>query len=289
MRIILLLIFTLLYMIGAHWFYTQKISNICCGGDAVNEVAATTPAIVDTPDEETLEALPPEDEDLGPLTFNWSDETPLTGDGFEDYKSSIFRNLSDNNVLEITGQYFDDEEIPDGYDNMGIARAEAIKKLFSSEMNADRIIVNSRLVDRVDGVEENPFEAANFNWIGEIKSDETTIAEIDDRTLIFFPFNSKIKDENIKMDNYLNRLADRMKETSEKVHIQGHTDSTGKTKYNYQLGLERALYIKKLLVAKGVNKTLISVSSKGETQPIASNRTPEGEHKNRRVVITLRK
>ena len=120
-------------MIGAHWFYTQKISNICCGGEAINEVATTTPAVVDSPEEEVLEALPSDDEFRGPLTFNWSDETPITGDGFEDYKSSIFRNLSDNNVLEITGQYFEDEEIPEGHDNMGIARAEAIKEIMQSE------------------------------------------------------------------------------------------------------------------------------------------------------------
>jgi len=289
MRIILLLIFTLLYMIGGHWFYTQKVSNICCGGEATNEVAATMPAVVDSPEEEDLEALPPDDEYQDPLTFNWSDKTPLTGDGYEDYKSSIFRNLTDNNVLEITGQYFDDEEAPDGYDNMGIARAEAIKELLLSEMPAERIIVNSRLIDKIDGVEENAFEAANFNWIGEIKSDETTIAEIDDkRTLIYFPFNSKIKDPNTKVDNYLSRLADRLKDTSEKAHIEGHTDSTGKIKYNYQLGLERALYIKKILIVKGVDRNQLSVSSKGETQPAASNLTPEGEHKNRRVVITLK-
>ncbi|HFC00874.1 MAG TPA: OmpA family protein, partial [Phaeodactylibacter sp.] len=154
----------------------------------------------------------------------------------------------------------------------------------------NRIITNSELLSGTEEeVAASPFEAAAFNWMGPIDEGETTIAEIDNRILIFFPFNSSIKDTNKEVDDYLSVLADRLEKTGERVLIIGHTDSTGDAKYNYDLGLQRAITVRNNLVSLGVDRNKISVDSKGETQPIASNRTSEGEQKNRRVVIILKK
>ncbi|MDR0881806.1 MAG: OmpA family protein [Candidatus Adiutrix sp.] len=69
------------------------------------------------------------------------------------------------------------------------------------------------------------------------------------------------------------------------VEIQGHTDSVGTDQYNYGLGQRRAEAVKKVLVKNGVNPATLNTSSKGESQPIATNATSGGRSRNRRVEI----
>lgn len=71
------------------------------------------------------------------------------------------------------------------------------------------------------------------------------------------------------------------------ANIVGHTDSIGKKSYNKTLGLKRANAVKRWLVKQGIDGKRIITSSKGETAPIATNKTREGRAKNRRAVITI--
>ena len=54
-----------------------------------------------------------------------------------------------------------------------------------------------------------------------------------------------------------------------------------------RLGKERAEFAKSYLMKNGIAADKIIVSSKGQSQPIATNATEEGRVKNRRTVITL--
>lgn len=71
------------------------------------------------------------------------------------------------------------------------------------------------------------------------------------------------------------------------VEIVGHTDSTGSVKYNQRLGLKRANSVKNWLVKQGVETNRILTSSKGELQPLATNKTKAGRAKNRRAVVVI--
>lgn len=71
----------------------------------------------------------------------------------------------------------------------------------------------------------------------------------------------------------------------EAIVATGHTDSIGKPEYNQKLGLRRAQAVKDYMVTQGIPADKITVASKGETQPVASNKTKEGRAKNRRVEI----
>lgn len=67
------------------------------------------------------------------------------------------------------------------------------------------------------------------------------------------------------------------------IEIHGHTDNVGPTEYNRKLSLRRAMAVRDYLVANGVLDTnRISVRGFGSTRPIASNKTEEGRHQNRR-------
>ncbi len=73
----------------------------------------------------------------------------------------------------------------------------------------------------------------------------------------------------------------------EVVIAVGHTDSVGSDKYNDRLSQRRADSVKAYLVSKGIEPNRIYTEGKGEKQPVASNKTPEGRAKNRRVEIEV--
>jgi len=71
------------------------------------------------------------------------------------------------------------------------------------------------------------------------------------------------------------------------IIIVGHTDSIGKESYNQQLSVRRAASVRDYLGGKGVSDSLMSISGKGESQPVASNATREGRAQNRRVEVSI--
>ena len=75
--------------------------------------------------------------------------------------------------------------------------------------------------------------------------------------------------------------------TLEVIIAVGHTDSVGANAYNQRLSVRRAEAVKAYLVSKGIERNRIYTEGKGETQPVADNRTREGRAKNRRVEIEV--
>jgi len=71
------------------------------------------------------------------------------------------------------------------------------------------------------------------------------------------------------------------------IEIEGHTDNTGDTKHNYDLGIERAEAVRRFMAAEGIPLHRIGVISYGETMPIGDNATADGKAMNRRVVILV--
>ena len=66
--------------------------------------------------------------------------------------------------------------------------------------------------------------------------------------------------------------------------IEGHADNVGSERYNMGLSERRALAVREYLVNLGVSSARISIVAKGESEPVASNDTPEGRALNRRAI-----
>jgi chemotaxis protein MotB len=56
---------------------------------------------------------------------------------------------------------------------------------------------------------------------------------------------------------------------------------------NQVLSQKRADNVMQFMISRGVNPSLVSAQGFGEANPVASNDTPEGRAKNRRVELTL--
>jgi len=87
-----------------------------------------------------------------------------------------------------------------------------------------------------------------------------------------------------KLDDLVSKLAG---VNLEVIVAVGHTDWIGTEEYNLGLSKRRSDAIKQYLVSKGIEANRIYTEGKGESQPVADNRTAEGRAKNRRVEIEV--
>lgn len=86
----------------------------------------------------------------------------------------------------------------------------------------------------------------------------------------------------------LNEIAQSMQTYPDSlIDVYGHTDSTGSDAYNQSLSERRAQSVANYLIMRGVSASRIRSQGFGESYPVASNDTPEGRQKNRRVEIKI--
>jgi len=70
-----------------------------------------------------------------------------------------------------------------------------------------------------------------------------------------------------------------------KFSIEGHTDSDGSDKLNQKLSEDRAAAVMNALIERGISVDNLVSKGFGESQPVASNKTPAGKAQNRRTEI----
>lgn len=69
--------------------------------------------------------------------------------------------------------------------------------------------------------------------------------------------------------------------------IEGYTDNSGSRLRNILLSLERAGAVRGMLVKRSVNESRLLIRGMGSLDPVASNSTPDGRAKNRRIEIVF--
>lgn len=101
-------------------------------------------------------------------------------------------------------------------------------------------------------------------------------------------FQSGSSDLSVDGRLFVDELADIARSCDDiRLTVEGHTDATGAADANLVLSQERARAVRARLIAAGVpSDRLVSVGY-GEDRPIASNATPEGRARNRRIEIIV--
>ncbi len=101
---------------------------------------------------------------------------------------------------------------------------------------------------------------------------------------------------NAKADQVLAKMAPTLSGfKNTKVVVRGYTDNMPigpelrreGINTNLDLSSKRADNVVDFLIRKGVSQNLISAQGMGESNPVASNATPEGKAQNRRIEVTL--
>lgn len=269
MRFVLFFLFFGIWSTVWWWHYSCHIKEACCP-QGMTEVDTYL-----------------SDSEFGnrPVLHLWSDPTGYIGPAFEDFRDSLLESLSGMDTLRITGLYFLDEENPTEMANLGLARAQALSNLFPSLMQQSRLQTSAMNIPLQGDFKQKPFEALHLA----IVEGEEKLVERDGEQykLLYFPYNSTRRFEDPELSSYLKSLAARLIETGESIHLTGHADDVGNNNSNYYLGLWRAGAVKDFLIEEGVDADKIQVFSKGEIEPIATNNTPEGKGKNRRVEVQI--
>ena len=107
------------------------------------------------------------------------------------------------------------------------------------------------------------------------------------RFTLFFRFESdELTDQSQALIPEV--LAAVKKHAVQDVVVIGHTDTMGTQPANYALGLKRAMMVRNLLVAAGLDAATIDVTSVGELDLLVKTADDTPEPRNRRVDIAVR-
>lgn len=108
-----------------------------------------------------------------------------------------------------------------------------------------------------------------------------------DRVLVFPVGVSAIQGDGART---LDEIAELLKLRPDvSLRIEGHTDNTGPDQLNRTLSQERADAVRNYLIQRGVAGSRLEARGYGPSRPAATNDTPEGRSRNRRVEFIVTK
>ncbi|MBK8443144.1 MAG: OmpA family protein [Sphingobacteriales bacterium] len=300
------------WMIFATFWYVCKILNLCpfnFGGNSApiattapaaettNTAVAATPASYDlTIQDDTLRVSSADN-----LYFRRSGANPSIPASV----NGIYRRVVDylngsKRGITLTGVYSKDETNTTTFPNLGIARAEGVKgRLITLGLSPDRIKTEGREVDNLNfnderlmggivyGFHDYIGTAAAANDAERLKTAEQAL-NIGPKYLYFETGENNLAFD-AETEQYMQYLSYYLSQKpNETAKVTGHTDNVGVAAANLKLGQERADFVKAYMSTLGIPAEKITATSKGITQPIAPNDTPEGRQKNRRVEINIK-
>jgi chemotaxis protein MotB len=134
----------------------------------------------------------------------------------------------------------------------------------------------------------------------EVKADQVQIQQLQDQLKvtivneILFPEGGW--ELNRAGEQTLDKIVPTLKTLEhQRIEVDGYTDNVPigpelKSRFpsNWELSTARATDVVRYLASKGVNSNLLSATGFGDTHPVASNETPQGRAKNRRIELVLK-
>ena len=215
--------------------------------------------------------------------------------GIENLKTFLIANPKQK--VTITGYATSDEKNTTTFENLGLARANDIKKYFISKgLSGDQFNTKGEVIDKwktdldtLLGPAEYKFEALE---VTPTSTDEWVILKekINGDPLVLHFNTNKSSDKLTDVEKQ--KVADLVKYME---HVKdalilavGHSDNVGNRDANVVLGQKREKKKKNYLSKNGIDGSRITTESKGPDEPVGENTTAEGKANNRRTVITIK-
>ena len=183
-----------------------------------------------------------------------------------------------NQALQITGLYTPEEQAGLSFD-LGLARANVLKKMLEKDISEDRIELFSDTLDHYSFSRDSLIAAIRFDWVD---------GYVPPQAANFYLLEHDFK--RVKSDNFaslLDQIAQRLTGSGEHIIIRGHTDTSGGKELNFKIALRNAKDIRDYLLNKGLKRQQIKTTAQGEEKPVVDNDSPEGRRKNRRIELEI--
>jgi OmpA-OmpF porin, OOP family len=190
--------------------------------------------------------------------------------------------------IMVTGLYGENEKNTSIFPNLGIARAQSVKKYLEELGCAEKQIGVAALVSPLTNA-TTMIGGANYSFMDTPKETEDLGKKLADKKIIlYFETNANTLTLNDEQRAFFaDAISYLDKNPKAQINVTGHTDNKGNVDMNTRLSQERAAFVKKYLAENNIKEGQILPTGKGPSVPLADNETPEGRAKNRRVEIYL--
>jgi OOP family OmpA-OmpF porin len=276
---------------GATYWHVCKIKQLCEGPTA----SATVPAY----------AIPPliivDGEKLNLTSAaNFGFKKSTADPNYVNVKKELdslaayLKGNPDRKVM-ITGLYSSVEQNPTSFADLGLARADAIKQyLVQAGVPSGQLSTAGKRVDLAFSLDDST-HGMEFGFDSlMIPKTEEALAAAEKYEDVFKPMDLYFKTgsaDYIKTADNSKFLEEAKKylaaNKDKKLSLTGHTDNVGADDKNMTLSGNRVAGVKAAFIKYGISDSQLVTEAKGETQPKASNDTPEGRKANRRVSIVV--
>lgn len=304
----------LLWMVGSTWWHVCKIKLLCA--DSHPPPALTFPAPGRVPPLHIADSRLFDYRATGNFSFARSGAVANRGgtgalpDSLADYLKA-----HPGRTLVVSGYYSPLEQNESSFANLGLARAEDIKKLLLQQGVADNLLITSGIKkedllfsangDSIYGGLAFTFRAAPLPTTATpvppaalpvldrpVTTEElarsqrfTSVFEPID---LYFPTGEATYLKTSETVRFFTEAKQYLpKNKGKKLVLTGHTNDQGPDAINLRLSRDRANAVKSRLRKLGIATDQIRVEARGETAPKASNSTPWGRRANRRVTVVV--
>jgi OOP family OmpA-OmpF porin len=286
-KMLLILLTVLWFVLGTWWFTTSSCSSC---STAATPAVNTPSAITETPWAFADSGW--QYRSAGNLRFAHSGSVAVTNAVVNTALDTVVahgQKYNPGKKITVTGFYNTAEKNSSSYENLGIARAEAVKALLTGR-GYDAALINT--IGIADQANQYQLTADTLYGGAEIafNADITPPPPVNDSLSYTVYFSTGEAGKNLEdgLRKFLAKANAYMAtHPGKQLLVTGHTDDKGDPAKNITLSANRAAFIKSLLVKNGVPDAGVTTEGKGQTEPIADNSTDAGKAKNRRVEIKV--